>query len=329
MISVRTQFAIFCLLALQACTFGLGKLQRELNSTRGAEGEIHGAYAQQELYVFTYRNPKNFFDYYEISLIPQTREAAAAMAQAHRHDRVRIKGSFADNPSPQRHVDVSDFEFVKRYAASPDVPKYDYPANVPTELEKKDAGYFLVHAVQTDGRILVVEYRDLVLPIYVHRPELTRHLARNDVVRLRYRIQSMPDRPIHLRLRDDVAQPIEVVDSVMALHGKRANVEGTLVLFPKSPQVEFNVFAVLQDLPGDLRRQFTLANFENKDTFAAIRDKLQKAWDASPDATGGRNKLISKHIRIRAAGIFNEVDPNQANAQILLDGPDSLQILQP
>jgi len=61
----------------------------------------------------------------------------------------------------------------------------------------------------------------------------------------------------------------ERLDSIMALHGQPASVEGELVLFPKSPQVKFNVFAVLQPLPGNLRRQFTLANFESTDAFQA------------------------------------------------------------
>lgn len=185
-----------------------------------------------------------------------------------------------------------------------------------------------MHAVDAGGAILVVEYEDIVLPVFVNRPELTKNLARNDVVRLAYEIRTLPDRPVHLQLKD-VEQPIEVVDSIMALHGQPASVEGELVLFPKSPQVKFNVFAVLQPLPGNLRRQFTLANFESDDAFKAIRDKLQAAWDSEPEGTAvsGRNKLISTKLRVRATGTFNEIDPGQANAQILLDGPDSVEIL--
>ena len=41
-----------------------------------------------------------------------------------------------------------------------------------------------------------------MLPVYVQRPELTRDLARNDVVRLYYEIRSRPDRPVHLELKD-------------------------------------------------------------------------------------------------------------------------------
>jgi hypothetical protein len=102
-------------------------------------------------------------------------------------------------------------------------------------------------------------------------------------------------------------------------------------MFPKSPQVIFNVFAVLQELPGGMQRQYTLVNFDSPEKFTAIRTKLQDAWDAGgPDAAkSGRNKLISTKVRVRVTGTFNEIDPNQANAQIVLDSADSVQIVTP
>lgn len=314
-------------LALQGCAFNLARFERQLNSSQGVEGEVHGANAAFGLYVFTYRNPKNFFEFLEVSLIAPTPELAAALAQSKRHDRVRVKGKLLDNRSPQPHAEISSFEIIKPYTATPAIPEYAYAALIPDELRQRNSELFLVHAVQVGGKILVVEYQDLVLPIYVEDARLTTKLARNDVVRLHYELDTPPDRPLHLKLRD-IDAPIEVIESVMALHGKEADVTGALVLFPTSPQVRFNVFAVLQDLPGGLRRQYTLANFESTETFDKIREKLQHAWDASPEAVSGRNKLISKQVRVRARGKFNEVDANQANVQILLDGPDSIDIVR-
>jgi hypothetical protein len=112
----------------------------------------------------------------------------------------------------------------------------------------------------------------------------------------------------------------------VALHGKPADLEGALVLFPQSPQVRFNVFAVLQELPGGLKRQFTLADFTSPAVFADIRAKLQAAWDAAPAAVSGRNKLVSQSVRVRVKGTFNEVDTSQANVQILLDGPEAIDV---
>jgi hypothetical protein len=93
--------------------------------------------------------------------------------------------------------------------------------------------------------------------------------------------------------------------------------------------VLFNVFAVLQELPGNAQRQFTLVNFDDTAKFEAIRNKLQDAWDAAgaDSAVSGRNKLISTKVRVRVSGTFNQIDPNQANAQIVLDGPDALEIV--
>ncbi len=316
------------ILLLQACAPIPVKLERALQAGRAVEGEIHGAFPDLSLYVFTYRNPENFFDYVEASLIATSPEIGAKLAALRRHDRVRIEGVRADNRSQQMHIELRSLEVVTKYEASPAIPAYEHQASIPNDLLGKDNELFLVHAVNAGGSVLVVEREDVVLPVYVLRPELTRDLARNDVVRLYYEIRSRPDRPVHLELKD-VERPVEVVDSITALHGRPAALEGALVLFPKSPQVIFNVFAVLQELPGNAQRQFTLVNFEDPAKFEAIRNKLQAAWDAAgPDAAvSGRNKLISTKVRVRVTGTFNQIDPNQANAQIVLDGPDALEII--
>ncbi|HEX5046357.1 MAG TPA: hypothetical protein VFX89_04490 [Gammaproteobacteria bacterium] len=319
--------ATACLL-LQSCASTPVKFERTLQAGRPLEGEIHGAYPDLNLYVLSYRNPKDFFDYVDVSLIAASPEVAAELAELHRHDRVRIEGSLADNRSQQRHVEVRSLDVVTKYEASPAIPPYEHQASIPDELAGKDNELFLVHAVNAGGAVLVVERKDGVLPVYVRRPELTRDLARNDVVRLHYVIRARPNRPVHLELAD-VERPVEVVDSITALHGKPAMIEGPLVLFPKSPQVLFNVFAVLQELPGDAHRQFTLANFDDPDTFTAIRNKLQAAWDAAGPgaAVSGRNKLVSTKVRVRVTGTYNQIDPNQANAQIVLSGPDAIEIV--
>jgi hypothetical protein len=326
----RSAFLVACVLVLSACATLPAKLEHELRAGRAVEGEVHGAFPDLNLYVFTYRNPENFFEYVEVSLIAPTEELAAQLAALRRHDRVRIQGGLMDNRSQQRHVELQSLEVVSKYEASPPIPQYEYEASIPSDLRGKDSELFLVHAVNAGGSVLVVEHEDVVLPVYVTRPELTRNLARNDVVRLHYEIRSRPDRPVHLQLQD-IERPVEVVESVTALHGKPASIEGPLVLFPRSPQVRFNVFAVLQELPGNTQRQYTLVNFDDPAVFETIRTKLQDAWDAAgPDsAVSGRNKLVSTKVRIRATGTFNQIDPNQANAQIVLAGPDAIEILAP
>lgn len=325
---LQQALAVAAALLMSACASFSTQLERELDAGRAVEGDIHGAFAELQQYVFTYRNPENFFESVDVSMIPATPDVAAALANLRRHDRVKVEGALADNRSGQLHLEVRSLDVVRKYEASPPIPAYDHTADIPADLRNKTSELFLVHAVNADGAVLVVEREDVVLPVYVRRPELTRNLARNDVVRLHYSIRARPDRPVHLELAD-VAEPVEVVDSITALHGRPADIEGPLVLFPQSPQTRFNVFAVLQTLPGDARRQFTLANFEDPAVFEAIRVKLQEAWDGAGAgaAVSGRNKLISTKVRVRVQGTYNQTDRNQANAQIVLDGPESIEII--
>lgn len=316
-------------LLLSACAHAVDirEVERKLTTT-GAEGWVHGSSPSQGLYVFTYRNPKDFFDFIEMSLVATKPEIQKQLEALGRHDQVRIKGEFLDNPSPQKHIDVASVEVIKKFVTPYPVPAYEHEARVPDELLNKTSATFLVHAVHQDGHILVVEYKDTVLPIWVRNGELTKNLFRGDVVQLSFSIQSHPSQPTHLRIDEAAPQAVQLVESIRAKHGKPGTVEGKLVLFPKSPEIMFNVFAVLEELPSGLTRQYTLVNFDNPDTFTKIRAKLQAAWDKYPGAyTNGRNKLLSSRVRVKATGTFNEIDPNQANPQILLSSPDSVEIL--
>jgi hypothetical protein len=98
------------------------------------------------------------------------------------------------------------------------------------------------------------------------------------------------------------------------------------VLFPKSPQVKFNVFAIKVVYPNALSRTFTLVNFENQTLFEQIRDKSQKAWnDGSAKAVrNDRNKLENPKIIAEVKGTFNEVDPGQANPQVMIKNLEDL-----
>jgi hypothetical protein len=186
---------------------------------------------------------------------------------------------------------------------------------------------FMVHAIAGDGHILVVEYKDAVLPIYVVNADLTKGLFRNDIVQIKFLFQDYPDHPVHLAVNESATDALKVIDSIQAKNGKSTVLEGALILFPKSPEINFNVFAVQEELTDGLKRQYTLVNFDSTDTFQKIRDALQKAWDKYPGAyVNGRNKLVSTRLRVKATGTFNEVDPSQANPQILLNSVDSIEI---
>ena len=140
-----------------ACASLPVKMERALQSGRPVEGDIHGAFAELDQYVFTYRDGDDFFDFVEVSLIAATPEVAAALAGLRRHDRIRIHGALADNRSQQLHVEVSSLEVVSRYEASPAIPVYEHSAAIPDDLLGKDSELFLVHAVDANGAVLVVE----------------------------------------------------------------------------------------------------------------------------------------------------------------------------
>ena len=303
-----------------------GQVERELGGD-GAVGWIHGAVAGRDLFTFTYR--QTFFEYAIFPMLPETPTVADALARVSRHDRVRIFGRYADNSSPQRHIIVTRVEVVEPWTNPYTPAPYQYEAQVPRDLLGQTSARFLVHAIAEGGRILVVEYRDQILPIFVRNPELTSGLSRNDVVEIQYRVRTRPEQPVHLAIQEGLPNAIRVVQAVSSLNGREVeNVEGELVLFAASPEIRFDVFALNDREFPEARRQFTLLNFEDPEIFRAIREKLKAAWDRHPRAfVNGRNKLVSTCISVRARGVFHQIDANQANVQILLRSPNDIDVL--
>jgi hypothetical protein len=296
----------------------------------GAVGWIHGSVKDTGIYVFTYRNSKDFFDYLLISLTSDRQAVREKFASFNRHDKVRIKGSFLLNPSPQKHANIESIEVVKKFESPLGTDLYQYDAKIPDDLLKMKSASFLVHAIAGDGRILVLEYRDAVVPVFVKkRTELSHDLQRNDIIQLNYVVQKDPTHPLHLSLDEETSEPLKVTESIREIHGKPAVVEGALILFPKSPEINFNIFAVQQELPNGLKRQYTLVNMTDPGVFAKIRAKLQAAWDKhGKEYVNGRNKYVSQRIRVKATGTFNQVSANQANPQIFLKNANSIEITE-
>src|SRR5262245_51577320 len=121
-------------LLLSACTSLPAKLDRELSAGRAVEGEVHGAFPDLNLYVFTYRAPDNFFEYVEVSLVGPTDALRAQLAQLRRHDRVRIEGAIMDNRSNQKHVELRSLEVVRKYEASQPIPAYGFAGSITDDL---------------------------------------------------------------------------------------------------------------------------------------------------------------------------------------------------
>lgn len=321
------------ILMLVSCAVHLGavdpaELDRML-ATTGLAGEMHGVIADSNLFAFTYRNPRDFFDFVQISLVARDPAVIRQLTALGRHDRVRVNGSFVPNPSGQRHLLVTSVELLQEFAPPMAVPVFEREASLPRDLMNKSKERFLVHIADSGSGVLVVEYQDAVVPVFVQNKALLQGLFRGDVVELKFAVQPYPQAPAHLNLRESEPDPLKVVDSIREKHGKPASMEGDLVLFPRSPQIRFNVFALLETLPDNLSRQYTLTNLEDDAVFTKIREKLQAAWDrhqAAGDYENGRNKLVSRKVRVRVTGVFSQTDAGQANPQILIASPDDIQI---
>lgn len=306
----------------------LNLVDQELQ-TNGLEGWVHGAAPEFNQYVFTLRDPNDFFLHFEFPMITANPALKAELAKLGRHDQIRIKGKFANLHAPIRHIRVSAITVTKKFSAGVTVPHYVREAKLPTDLEGKTELIGKVHAVVEDGKILVIEYKDAVVPVFVKDNTHSKDLYRNDKIRLRYVLRKHPGSPSHVELDSTAAQPIEVMEQLVKLHGKPAGgidqvtkkpigLAGVLVMFPKSPQVLFNVFALQVTDADGVKREHTLLNFDPT-VFTAVRLKLQAIWDSeAATAVNGRNKLVNPNIRMRAFGDGNVVDPGQANPQVIL-----------
>ena len=301
----------------------IAQLSREL-STTGMLGRIHGAVNTSNIYVMSVREPNNFFSHREFSLIANESNTVDTLNRLNRHDLVCVTGDIIANPSPQKHITVNSLQIIEPWQQPEGFAPYERQANIPEELKQQTSFVGKVHAIGAEGKILVVEYRDGIIPIYVQATEYTQNLYRGDIVKLNYQIQSYPQQPTHLQLDTTADKPLEVIDAIASWNDEANTLTGNLVKFPRSPQLKFDVYAMEVDTQG-IKRYFTLINFTDMTEFENIRTKLADIWDRNIDtAVKGRNMLINPQVTIQAQGITNIVSPEQANPQILLDSAASV-----
>jgi hypothetical protein len=308
--------------------FDLKAISAELEKN-GIEGYVHGSAQGLGLYVFSYRNPGEFFKHIEFSLFTRATDVKKQLAALNRHDRVRILGKFIENPSAQPHIKVSEVKVVKAFtdAERDKLPKYTHQTDVAAALKGKTEIEAIVHAVAREGKVLVVEYGDAIIPVALTDSTLTEKLYRGDRIRLHFKKQSFPRKPTHIELDETAAKPIEVLEHLVDNHGKAVDptMEGELIYFPVSPQVSVPVFALrITDANGTFRN-YTLLNF-NPEVFEKIRDRCMDVWKKhAAGAENGRNYLVNPKLKVRATGELNMVDRSQANPQIILKGPEDLE----
>lgn len=306
----------------------LASLSQELTNT-GLIGRIHGAAAVSNMYVMSVREPDNFFSHREFSLIPQDPQAQQTLSQLHRHDLVCVRGNLIANPSPQQHIALDSVQVLEPWTQPEGFAPYDRQTDIPAELKEQTSFVGKVHAISEDGTILVMGYQDLVIPIFVSATEYTQGLYRGDIVKLAYQIQEYPQRPVHLQLDTTAQSPLEVIDAIATWHNQPQTLSGSLVKFPQSPQLKFDVYAMEVNTQG-IKRYFTLINFEDMNEFTNIRRKLAQIWDENAaTAVSGRNMLINPEVKIEATGIANIISTEQANPQILLKSASQVKLSSP
>ncbi|TVQ51552.1 MAG: hypothetical protein EA366_15280 [Spirulina sp. DLM2.Bin59] len=296
------------------------QLEAELTGS-GLIGRVHGA--APAMAVLTVREPDHFFNHREFSLIPANGEVREALGAIHRHDRICIQGEWLHNPSSQPHLLVKGMEVLETWQG---VRGYEHQTQLPEDLLGRDGSLVgVVHAVGTEGDLLVVDYGDGVVPVVVTDPVWTAGLYRGDIVRLNYGVQRIPPRPPHLRLNERADQPLAVLDAIASWHNQPKTLTGKLVKFPQSPQIQFDVYGLAVETLGQ-QRIFTLVNFEDPEVFGAIRQRLATLWEENEGgAIAGRNYLINPGLTLTATGTINVISPEQANPQILLATPEAIQ----
>lgn len=290
----------------------------------GLVGEVHGAPHDLGHYVATVRDPSDFFKSEQYSLLGTAPEVKEVLAKIKRHDKVRMWGE-VEVYGPQKHLILS--RIVIETPHDVELPKYERKAEFPASFPDEQTPFkALVHAIIKDQGMLVVEYKDAVLPVRVPASVTLPDLYKGDIVEMKARISAHPGNPSHLRVSE-----ISQKEAIVNIHDKPIEKTGVLVKFPKSPIVKFDIFAIKEELPDGLSRQYTLINFENQELYAQMREKLGQFWDSGDPAQvkNGRNMLVNPSVIVKAKGMGNVVDRGQANPQILLSTIDDIQLIAP
>lgn len=312
----------------------LNEVESKLKTT-GVTGEIHGSNTESSLFVLTVRDPKDFFTNIQLPLVSESDEIMTKLKSSKRHQFYNVKGEFVENKAPIKHINVTSIEMTKDYASELDHNPYQYKYDI-NELKNKKEFIGRIHAIGNEGKMLVMEYGDQIVPVFVAEPstaDLVKTFYRGDLVRVRIAARKNPESPLHVGLvRASTLQanekPIELIESLVRTHGTPIEKTGVLVKFPKSPQIIFNIYALLVEDAEGTNIQYTLVNFDDPALFKALREKLETKWNENVGSEENfRNKLINRKIIVKAKGISNMVDQGQANPQILINSVNDLEFI--
>jgi hypothetical protein len=298
----------------------------EALSNQGIQGWIHGSLPEQGLFVFTWRNPENFFENIQLPIQSEDEQWLESLSQLNRHDRVMIKGELMAPGAPLPHIKITHLEVTQPYQGpAQEMGHTKELGPLPPEILQGNEIVAQVHISVDGGRVIVIEKEGRMIPVFNRRPDLARQLYRNDKIFLKYIVRQAPNHPVHLEVDITRSNPIEVVSQIACRHGQSIELSGELVMFPQSPQINRNIFALRTRDPEGIIQNYTFitANLHTEQgiqDFIEINNYLQNEWDRQSDfAVYDGNKYINPRLRVRAKGLKNLTSPFQANPQIIVD----------
>ncbi len=299
---------------------------------KGAQLRVHGVYEAYGLYVFSWWNPKNFFDRYDFPVY--SKDLNLSDFKLKRHDKLLVQGEVESKGRGPEHLRVETLKVLKRYTGH---GTEAHPRKIDLgDLVKKSRAVFKIHTISktkvngAPNHLLVVEYKKVVLPMFVSKwsSDLD-ELSRNDSVEMSFKLRRSPKSPPHLFL--DNSQPTKRLLNIKDQNTKPADITGCLVRFPKSPQIKFDVFAVTQTDKWGHVRNYTLLNFSDFKLFTEMREKIAKLWASETDKSNiefRRGRFINCSLQLRVKGTFNVVSSNQANPQVLISSLDDIEVIR-
>jgi len=304
----------------------------------GLLGWMHGIVPSYQHYTFTYRleDPSDFMAFFkaqQFTLIPKSEAVAKLLPTLHRHDKVRLKGSYFYNASPIPHLFVESIEVVTPFP-TPTVNDYQFDMRQFKDVEKVQLFGQLHAKVYSEklGYGLIVEHKDAMFPIAVspEHAEVAANMFRSDIVNIALKVIASPRSPAHFVTDPDAANAINVIDPILNCHNQERTVEGFLVKFRKSPAISSDTYGVRVVDNNGIARNFTFFPGDHGDgdfmqLFVDLAAKAKAAWDESPEEEiVVRNYHAKKGIWVKATGRMNVESPDQANPQVYLNKVDDL-----
>jgi hypothetical protein len=307
---------------------GAEGVAKALAAPAGLAGTIHGFPTADHgtTAVMSVRADNDFFNARQINLISQNESVSELLNTLKRNDGACIRGTIVPLGTEQIHVNVSEIAVLDlQNDPYPDLPPYEYRG--PTAESLPPGGKLVARMHASAPGMLLVEVVDRVMPLVVRNPaSIPADLYRFDTVEFSYDKAQSPGSPVHLVLNESLNPPIKITDSIRAQNGKQTRVVGYLALFPRSPLISRDTYAINVDQNG-IQTSYTLVNFDNPEIFEKLQRALEQAWKSDTSKISrGRNYFLNGRVSVAIKGKLNMVSPSQANPQIIVDDFNALKI---